>query len=160
MNTTGYCCAGNLLCMRTTTREFLMRPCADLVPLLHELRVGEPAIGNRVSGHVSCAVAQPVALSRGVARSARVRVGLPLAAVPNHGELLRDKKKNIFLQPQVTPTAAKASRPQKYTWYLVYFTDKLTHCCLRQFIRHLHSIILWLQFGQKVSLTILLVQFC
>lgn len=49
-------------------------------------RLGEPALGDGVSGHVSRAVAQPVSLPSRVASASCVRLGLPLAHVPDYGE--------------------------------------------------------------------------
>lgn len=48
--------------------------------------MGEPAAGDRLRGDVPRPVPEPVALPRAVAYPAGVRVGLPVVAVPHHGE--------------------------------------------------------------------------
>lgn len=63
-------------------------------------RVGEPAVGDRLRGDVPRPLPEPVALPRAVADPLGVRVGLPMAAVPRHGE-----------------QTAQYCRAALYTWY-------------------------------------------
>lgn len=64
--------------------ESISKP-SNIVLILY-VRLGEPVAGNGILGDVPRAVVKLGEVPRGVSHPARVRLGLPMAAIPHHGE--------------------------------------------------------------------------
>lgn len=67
------------MCVHSVPTYWVQQP-------LYTIRLGVAAARDGLPGHVPRAAAEPVAVSRGLPPAAGVRLGLPLAPVPDHGE--------------------------------------------------------------------------